>query len=567
MAEIQTDQLYKDIVETIREPLLILDQDLRVILAGRSFYDFFKVTPEETVGKLIYDLGNKQWDIPKLRELLEIILPGNNPFNNYEVEHDFATIGRRTMLLNARQVEQKMGKKRIILLAIEDITEHKRLEVLLADSEERYRRLFETADDGIVLLEKNKGTIAQANPAITKMMGYSNEEFIGNSLNNVGFPDDVSDLQKILQTLEENGILHYIDIQLQNKNGQAVDTDIYMVDKASLIQCNIRDTTERKMADEKTAKLQSQLHQSQKMEAIGTLAGGIAHDFNNILSAILGYTALAISDVPQGSNIRDDLEEVLKAGNRAKDLVSQILTFSRQAETQFFQIQIHLIVKEALKLLRSSLPATIEINENFRAFGKVLADPTQIHQILMNLCTNAFHAMSEDGGELSVSLIRVKAIDELSVPENLPPGPYLKLTVRDTGCGMMPDVISRIFEPYFTTKGLNKGTGLGLSTVQGIVQSHGGLITVESTPGKGSSFHVYLPEITEPVTDSETIEQEKIIFTGTERILVVDDEVPIVKLLKKTLEKLGYEVTGRISGIEALKAQLEKDKATIERLL
>ena len=232
--------------------------------------------------------------------------------------------------------------------------------------------------------------------------------------------------------------------------------------------------------------------------------------------------------------------------------MGQILAFSRQTETQFFQIQIHLIVKEALKLLRASLPATIQINENIRAFGKVLADPTQIHQILMNLCTNAFHAMNEDGGELSVSLLRVKAIDEPSVPDNLSPGPYLKLTVSDTGCGIMPDVISRIFEPYFTTKELNKGTGLGLSVVQGIVQSHGGLITVDSIPGKGTSFHVYLPEIIDPIEDSEKIEQEKAIFTGTECILIVDDEATIVQLLKKTLEKLGYEVAGRTSGMEAI---------------
>lgn len=288
------------------------------------------------------------------------------------------------------------------------------------------------------------------------------------------------------------------------------------------------------------------------MEAIGTLAGGIAHDFNNILSAILGYTELAISDVPQGSNIRDNLEEVFNASNRAKDLVSQILAFSRQTETQFFQIQIHLIVKEALKLLRASLPSTIEFIENIRAFGKVLADPTQIHQIIMNLCTNASHAMSETGGELSVSLLRVKAPEELSVPNNLPPGPYLKLTVSDTGCGMTPDVVDRIFEPYFTTKGIDKGTGLGLAVVHGIVENHGGLISVESAPGKGSSFHIYLPEIIDPVKDSKTIEKEKTIFTGSERILVVDDEPPIMRMLKRILERFGYEVDGTTNGMEAL---------------
>ena len=197
MATVRIDQIFEDIVETIREFLLVLDSDLRVILASRSFYEFFKVKPEETVGQLIYDLGNKQWDIPKLRELLETILPEHTTFDNYEVEHDFATIGRRIMLLNARQIERDMGKERIILLAIEDITERKRLEDLVTESEERYRRLFETANDGILLLEKSELKIRNANPAITEILGYSNEELIGKNLEDIGFPDDLGTIKEI----------------------------------------------------------------------------------------------------------------------------------------------------------------------------------------------------------------------------------------------------------------------------------------------------------------------------------------------------------------------------------
>ena len=249
MVEILTDQIFEDIVETIREFLLVLDSDLRVISASRSFYEFFKVTPEQTMGQLIYELGNKQWDIPKLRDLLETILPEKTSFDNYEVEHEFATIGRRIMLLNARQIEQAMGKERIILLAIEDITERKRLEDLLTDSEYRYRRLFETADDGILLLEKHGLKIRHANPAITATLGYSNEDCIGNELKDIGFPDDIGTVNEIMQTLNEDGIIYYKDLPLQKKTGQVVDADIYMVDKASLIQCNIRDITDRKHSE------------------------------------------------------------------------------------------------------------------------------------------------------------------------------------------------------------------------------------------------------------------------------------------------------------------------------
>jgi PAS domain S-box-containing protein len=239
----------ESIITTVREPLIALDQDLRVVSVSRSFYNVFKVEPEETLGQLIYDLGNKQWDIPKLRELLETILPEQTSFDNYEVEHDFTTIGRRTMLLNARQIEQAMGKERIILLAIEDITERRHLEDLLAESEMRYRRIFETANDGIVLLEKSAGQIVQANQAVEKMLGYSETDVTGKKLQDIGIPLDMDDFPSIMQALDKNGILNYEDVMVKSKFGQDVTTDIYLVDRAKLVQCNLRDVSERKRAE------------------------------------------------------------------------------------------------------------------------------------------------------------------------------------------------------------------------------------------------------------------------------------------------------------------------------
>ena len=248
-SEEEAREYAESIINTVREPLIVLDHDLRVISASRSFYDVFKVRPEETLGQLIYDLGNKQWDIPRLRQLLETLLPRQTTLDDYEVEHEFADIGRRTILLNAREIPRKSGKERLILLAMEDITESKRQENLLTDSEERYRRLFETANDGIVLLEKADGKITHANSAIKEMLGYRQDELIGKGLMDIGFPRDIGTIQEILQTLETDGIFHYKDALVQTNTGPLIDTDIYMVDKTRLIQCNVRNITERKQME------------------------------------------------------------------------------------------------------------------------------------------------------------------------------------------------------------------------------------------------------------------------------------------------------------------------------
>ena len=294
----QSREFAESIINTVREPLIVLDQDLRVVTVSRSFYEVFKVKPEETVGQLIYDLGNKQWDIPRLRELLETILPEKTSFDNYEVEHDFAAIGRRTMLLNARRIERAMGKERIILLAIEDITERKRLEDLLEESESRYRRIFETATDGIVLLEKREGHIVSANPAAETMLGYSEAEYIGKMLEDIGVPIDMSDFPMIMESLDKSGILNYEDVPIKSKSGQDSHADVYMVDKAKLAQCNIRDVSERKLA-EKTLKeekkfIENALNTLQDIFFVLDLEGRFIR-WNKTLNAVASYTDKEIS--------------------------------------------------------------------------------------------------------------------------------------------------------------------------------------------------------------------------------------------------------------------------------
>jgi len=298
--------------------------------------------------------------------------------------------------------------------------------------------------------------------------------------------------------------------------------------------------------------LQSQLQQAQKMEAIGTLASGIAHDFNNILGAVLGYAELAILETAPGSMLKKHLDTVMSAAYRAKELVRQILAFSRQSNEERKPINVAHIIKEVLKFLRASLPSTIDIRGHIEtAPGTVFADPTQIHQIIMNLCTNAHHAMRENGGILEVNL-RAVHVDEERASSNteLKEGSYVQLTVSDTGHGMDEQIMARIFDPYFTTKEKGVGTGLGLAVVHGIVTKYGGCIEVESTPGKGSKFDLYFPVIQEAELPAPAEKEE--MPRGKERILFIDDEPPLVEIGQQMLVRLGYEVVTNSNSIDGL---------------
>jgi len=327
------------------------------------------------------------------------------------------------------------------------------------------------------------------------------------------------------------------------------------LEKARLERENIayRENLER-MVVERTKDLEDahkHLQQAQKMEAIGTLAGGIAHDFNNILSAIIGYADLAKMKLEPENDAMEDFHQIYQAGTRAKNLVGQILAFSRQGDQEFLLMMVHPVAREALKLLRSSIPTTIGLKQEIHKCGTILGDATQIHQVIMNLCTNAYHAMGEEDGALEVGLYDVDlGEDDVEPYPELTPGPYVNLTVKDTGSGISPSVIERIFEPYFTTKEKGLGTGMGLSVVHGIVTSHGGAIKAESEPGKGSTFSIYLPRV--KLETEESVNSDKPLPKGNERILFIDDELPLVKLGKHILERLGYEAETMTDSLGAL---------------
>jgi PAS domain S-box-containing protein len=441
------------------------------------------------------------------------------------------------------------------------IIERKQAEKGLSESDEKYRSILETIEEGYFEVDL-AGNLTFLNDSLCKIMGYPRTTLLDMNNQDYTTPETAkkmyNDFNQIYRTghsaqqtnyeiIRKDGIKRIIELSCSlMKDNQNQPIGFYGI---------VRDISERLQAKEEKKKIETQLQQSQKMEAIGTLAGGIAHDFNNILSLIFGYTELAMGNLPEDSHARSDMNKLLQAGDRARDLVKQILTFSRHTEQEQKPILIQPIVKEALKLLRATLPTTIEIRQNIATESMVLADPTQMHQVIMNLCTNAYHAMSEKGGVLDVSLTDIDLDAEFTTKHlNTYPGPYLRLTVSDTGQGIEEKALDRIFEPYFTTKGQNGGTGMGLAVVHGIVKSHGGIITVYSKPGKGSTFNVFLPRIEHAEADKETDVRLGKIPTGNEHILFIDDEPAIVDIGKGMLEHLGYTVEVRTSPIEALAA-------------
>ncbi|MGB2688213.1 MAG: PAS domain S-box protein [Desulfobacterales bacterium] len=425
-----------------------------------------------------------------------------------------------------------------------DITKQKRTEeesLLLATA-------IEHAAESVIISNRI-GTIQYVNPAFEQLSGFSREDIIGQNFRILRSDKHDKGFYKDMWEVISRGNIWsgYITNRMKDNTLREFETKISPVqngsgDIVSFVSVN-RDVTQEKV-------LEAQLQLAHRMQSIGTLAGGIAHDFNNILSAIIGYTELTVDYLEKGSLPYNNLQEVLEAGERAKDLINQILAFSRQSEQDLKPLQLKLIVKEVLKLIRATLPSTIEIHQDLQSDAAILGDQIKIHQVLMNLCTNASHAMLEKGGVLSVSLSEVELDSSFIVKHfDIKSGSYLKLSISDTGHGMPARVLEHIFDPFFTTKEKGQGTGMGLSVVHGIAKSHNGTIHVYSEPGEGSTFNVYLPIIEKQL--EQKIRDEKPMPTGTEHILFVDDEESLIDMGKQLLVSLGYDVTTRINSIEA----------------
>ena len=430
----------------------------------------------------------------------------------------------------------------------------------LKESELKFRAFFESNPNGIIVSDL-QSRIIEVNKAFTNTIGYTREELAGRLMTDFVVEDQSEQLEQRLADLKA-GILgdSLYELRYYRNDGaisHATCRGWLILDEQSApaaMGVHFRDVSmEKNLLSEKSL-LETQLQQAQKMEAIGTLAGGIAHDFNNILAGIIGYAELARMELSGTSyKSKDYLDQLLTAGARARDLVQQILRFSRQEKSSKGPVSVTAVVKEVVKLMRSTLPSTIRIDDHLEKGSLMItADATQIHQLAMNLCTNGYQAMRDRHGTLGINLCKVQLKSEKRFQSmSIPPGEYVRLTVSDTGDGIASEVMDKIFDPYFTTKQKGDGTGLGLSVTLGVVNEHGGLIDVRSALRHGTSFSVYLPF--EQTTFESAEESDPYISTGkNEQILVVDDERFFVDVVAENLRGLGYGVEGFNSSVAAL---------------
>jgi len=425
----------------------------------------------------------------------------------------------------------------------------------LMASTNRYKTLFESAGDAIFVMDF-QGRIIDGNRVAAEKLQLPRNDLLNATTTDIIAPEHVPFWPDRMNELRRLGHILF-ETALRGRNGAVVPVEASCraieYDNQPAVLAIARDISERIQSEKEKAKLRTQLRQAQKMEAIGTLAGGIAHDFNNILQSIMGYAEIAGLQINRGKSPQESLDNILTASGRAKSLINQILSFSRQGEQERKPVQVNVIVKEVLKLIRASLPSTIEIRgRNLNHAAVVEADPIQIHQVLMNLCTNAHHAMRQRGGVLEVSLESVE-LNKGDAPRygGLALGRYLQLAVRDTGHGIPNEFMERIFDPYFTSKEKGEGTGLGLAVVHGIVVSHGGHIAVESEVNRGTTFTILFPEFLGAVRPSADSPAEAALG-GDERILFVDDEAALAEIGKEILSSLGYQVEACSNSQEAL---------------
>lgn len=546
------EERFKSIVNQAQDAIFIKDKQRRHIFVNPAMAMNIGISEERL-------LGNTADDVLEPESAKVVKAVDDKTFQGEIVDEiRRLDIGGRTFYFHTVQAPLRYheGQVEEIFAIVRDITALRESENALAVSEAKYKTIVEAIDDAIITGSLD-GTIISWNKGAEKIFGYSEKEALGRHITLI-VPENLKEEQmEIEQKTIASGYQGKYEVMRLHKEGHLIPVEVStnaVIDhdgRVTALTGILRDISYRKRAEEERKKIEAQLFQAQKMEAVGTLAGGVAHDFNNILGIILGNVELALSDTNKGSLAHERLSESRTACLRAKEVIRQILNISRKQETEFEPVVMNDIVAESLKLIRASLPTSILLKSNTGALSDVvMANPTQIHQVVLNLCANALYAMEGMEGTLSVTL------DRVSFPypyQNTPPDDssraFVRLSVQDSGKGMSPELQSRIFEPYFTTKEAGKGSGLGLSVVYGIVRNHHGTITVESAPGFGSTFHLYFPIYEKKVAPVPQTESD--VPGGDERILFVDDEEMIVELAEIMLSSLGYRVTGVTSASEA----------------
>lgn len=555
-ALLESEARYRLMVDTAYEGIWQVDTEARATFVNQRMAEMLGCPQEEILGRSMFEFMDDT-----SRQIAREKL--GRRWTGVSEQYEFRFLRRDGTelwgIVAASPVRDESGQIVGALGMVTDITKRKTAEAALRRGEEELRTMFDGTVMGMTLVDAD-ATIMKCNPAMEQLLGYGRGEVCGMKIAQFTHPEDL-DLRNFQELVAGRIDSYNYEKRFLRKDGSIVwvrvtASDLREADgRLRFVMGMIEDVTERKKAEEERARLEGQLRQSQKMQSLGTLAGGVAHDFNNILTAISGNTQLALMDVPADHPARVSLAEIEAATSRAADLVRQILAFSRPQEPNRKIVKVQTVVEEALRLLRASLPATIEIRANTEeATPDIAADATQIHQVIMNLGANAAHAMGDHAGLLEFQLAPVAVDGNLAAtsPE-LREGSYARLSVRDNGCGMDRATVERIFEPFFTTKKPGHGTGLGLSVVHGIVKGHGGAITVYSMRGQGTVFHVYLPATGRTTSESTTPAATSLRGQG-ERILYVDDEEQLIFLARRGLEKLGYRLTTFNDARQALEA-------------
>lgn len=553
----RSEQRYRAIVEDQTELICRFNADFLFtyvnpaairILASSVRSDFeLTGTEDEILGRSLFDFQDPDNYRHIGRHLAE--LTPENPVTEFETRN---RLDENSYAWQRWTVRGIFGRDRLLLeyqAVGRDVTTQKRMQLELERSEAKFYKIFQDSPEPIVI-STFEGRMVDVNEAFVESFGYRREELIDRTSLELGLWYRPEERQRTVEQFQETGQVSNSEHRVVTKGGELRiflwSLDEILLDNEEYLLWLGRDMTE-------TRRLEEQMLARRRLESIGTLAGGIAHDFNNILAVIFGYAEMAKAKAALDPSLLRYTEEILKGAERAKGLVKQILTFSRQRESERQPVEVRLIIKETLRLMEAALPATIDLQRDLTSRAKVNADPTELHQVFMNLFTNAYHAMRDTGGTLTTTSRDVELSAEN--PYGLEPGPYTRIDISDTGHGIPPEIMERIFEPYFTTKGVDEGTGLGLSVVHGIVTGMGGTVDVSSTPEKGTRMRILLPVIDGAKAGGEEEGQEEAVTsTRAARVLFVDDEEEISAMVQESLSLHGYEVSAFVDSEKALEA-------------
>jgi PAS domain S-box-containing protein len=557
------------VLDQISDNVTITDLNGKIVYVNRAVSDKIGCPKEDLYGKPTTVYGECPQEGATQREIVE----KTNSDGSWRGEIvNFSKDGtKRVMDCRTQIIYNTQGVPKELCGIATDITDYKLSEKFLKESEERFRALVKNASDILVIVDPD-GTQRYISPAVERITGYRPEEVIGLTFDKVIHPDDMPAVMKVWnEALSRPAEIHKIAYRHIHKTRdwvylEAIGQSFLNEPAIRGLVASVRDITERKNAEAEKAGLETRLLQAQKMEAIGLLAGGIAHDLNNMLFPITGLSEMLLDAFPADSPWQESIEQIHKSAQRGSELVKQILAFSRQSNPQKHPLRIQPILKEALLLCRATIPQQVPVTSRIESdCGMILADPVQVQQIVMNLVTNACHAVEKTGGAIHVELNEKRFQKPEQIEISLKPGRYACIMVQDTGTGIDPALVDKIFDPYFTTKEQGKGTGIGLSVVHGIIKEYGGDILVSSELGKGTTFHVYLPLLDNAV-DKPTAGTVGKHPTGSESVLLIDDEQPIVRMMQMMLQKLGYRVTAFTNGPDALN-EFRKDPAAFDLVI